>query len=108
MYLDESRAKKIGGYDQEIPQSQIADKSMAFREIKFGHKNTPPPKPYGSGFIMQYFPILTHLTYRANVKKCDISNNNSQLMCVMADAICYWNVRRCNDLFMLERRYKYM
>ena len=33
--------------------------------------------------------ILTHLTYRANIKKCDISNNNSQLKCVIADVICY-------------------
>ena len=85
MYLDENRTKKIGGYDQEIPQSQIAEKSMAFSEIKFGHKNTPPPKHYGSGFNVQYFPILTHLAYRANVKRCDISNNNSQLKCVIAD-----------------------
>ena len=45
--------KKIGGYDQEIPQSQISEKSMAYSEIKFGHKNTPPPKPYGSGLNVQ-------------------------------------------------------
>ena len=38
--------------------------------------------------------ILTHLAYRANVKKCEISNNNSQLKCVIADVICYWSVRR--------------
>ena len=69
MYLDENRTKKIGGYDQEIPQSQIAEKSMAFSEKKIGHKNTPPPKPYGSGFNVQYFPILTHFAYRANFKK---------------------------------------
>ena len=50
MYLDEYRTKKIGEHDQEISQLQTADKSMAFCEMKFGHKNTPPPKPYRSGF----------------------------------------------------------
>ena len=46
--------------------------------------------------------ILTDLAYRSNVKKCDISNNNSQLKCVIADVICYWSVRRCNVILRLK------
>ena len=42
------------------------------------------------------------------LKKCDISNKNSQLKCVITDVICYWSVRRCNVVFTLEKRYKYM
>ena len=38
------------------------------------------------------------------LKKCDISNNNSQLKCVIADAICSLSVRRCNVVFTLEKR----
>ena len=56
MYLDEYRTKKIDEHDQEISQSQTADKSMAFCEMKFGHKNTSPPKPCRSGFIVQFVP----------------------------------------------------
>ena len=45
--------------------------------------------------------ILTHLAYRANVKKSVI--NNSQLKCLIADVICYWSVRRCNVVLRLKK-----
>ena len=36
------------------------------------------------------------------LRKCDISNNNSQLKCVIADVICYWVVRQCNVILRLK------
>ena len=61
--------------------------------------------------------ILTHLAYKAHGKKHDISNNNSQFrkpeqnvsgrhLLVQNDVI--YGIRRCNVVFMLERRYTYM
>ena len=38
------------------------------------------------------------------VTNCDISDNNSQLKCVIADV----TGKRCNVAFMLERHYNYM
>ena len=44
---------------------------------------------------LQLFQSMGH-------KKCDISNNNSQLKCVIADVICYWSVRPCYAVLRLK------
>ena len=51
------------------------------------------------------FRILTHLAYRANGYICDISDNNSQLKCVIADVTGNDVI---HGVFTLERRYNYM
>ena len=42
------------------------------------------------------------------LKKCDISNNNSQQKCVILENDVIHCVRWCHVVFTLERRYKYM
>ena len=63
--------------------------------------------------------ILTHLAYRANAKKHDISNTNSQFWkcekkraswhhLLLQNDVSHGFIRQCNVVFMLERYYKYM
>ena len=44
------------------------DESLTFCEIKFGHKNTPTPKPSSPGIIMQYFQKKNILLGAQNVR----------------------------------------